>query len=164
MVEVERHLSEEELEHHIRNHSDPRMKDRLFFIRNLYDGDPIRRAIKKVGYGTTTGYNWLHSWNDDGLDGLEPNFDGGPPPKLTLKDEAKFIRHLAEGQVWTIDEILELLQEEFGVAYTERHVKRKLETYGLQYRKSRPYDYLWTDVHVEKLDSYLRGELPGHSE
>ena len=72
MVEVERHISKEELANLIREETDPRIKDRLNFIQHLYHGDEIPEAISKVGYGTTTGYNWVHAWNDEGVEGEFP--------------------------------------------------------------------------------------------
>lgn len=159
MVEIERHLSEEELESRIRSETDLRIKDRLYFIRNLYDGDGVEQAIKKTGYGTTTGYNWLHAWNENGLEGLQPDFDGGAPPKLNPQEEARFVKHLAEDEPWTIEGINKLLSEKFDVEYSNRHLQRKLESYGLKYSKSRPYDYHWLDENKNKLDDHLQQAL-----
>lgn len=159
MVDVEVHISEDELESRIREETDCRIKDRLYFIRNLYDGDGIEHAISKVGYGTTTGYNWLHEWNEHGLEGLQPDFDGGAPPKLSPTDEVRFVRYLAEDDPWTIEGIHDLLTEEFGVTYTERHLRRKLESYGMEFSESRPYDYRWSDVDEDNLDEHLKDAL-----
>lgn len=164
MVEIEVHIPVEELESRIREETDCRVKDRLYFIRNLYDGDEVEQAIKKVGYGTTTGYNWLHEWNDNGLEGLKPNFDGGAPPKLSSEDEALFVKRLAEDDPWSIDGIHTLLEEDFDVEYTTRHLKRKLESYGLRFTESRPYDYCWAEVDENQLDDYLQEALDHKTE
>lgn len=158
-MDLKAHIPAEELESLIRKETDCRMKDRLYFIRNLYDGDEVEQAIKKVGYGTTTGYNWLHEWNENGLEGLKPNFDGGAPPKLDSDAESRFVKRLAEDDPWTIDGIHTLLEEEFDVEYSDRHLKRKLESYGLQFSKSRPYDYHWADVDESQLEEHLKDAL-----
>lgn len=82
MVDVEKHLSRDELATVIREETDVRIRDRLNFIQHLYDGDEVQEAISKVGYCSTTGYNWLHAWNDERPDGLIPDFGGGRPRKL----------------------------------------------------------------------------------
>lgn len=159
MVEIEVHIPAEELESRIREETDCRIKDRLYFIRNLYDGDGVEQAIKKIGYGTTTGYNWLHEWNENGLEGLQVNFDGGAPPKLNSTDEARFVKRLVEDDPWTVDGIHALLEDEFDVEYSARHLKRKLDSYGLQFSESRPYDYRWCDVDESQLDEHLQEAL-----
>jgi transposase len=159
MVEVEKHLSREELAVLIREETDPRIKDRLNFIQHLYDGDEVSEAAGKVGYATTTGYNWLHAWNDEGVEGLVPNFGGGRPPKLEPEEEGRFIRLLVEDAPWTTAEIHELLADEFGVEYSERHLRRKLESYGMKYAKPQPYDYRRPEDAEEILDERLQEAL-----
>lgn len=159
MVEVKKHLSEGELAARIRDETDPRLKDRLSFISHLYDGARVHEAIKKVGYETTTGYNWVHAWNDDGLEGLEPDFRGGRPSKLTPQEEDYFIKLLVEDDPWKMAEIHELLAEEFDVEYSDRHLRRKLESYGMKNAKPYPYDYRCPDETEEVLDERLRKAL-----
>lgn len=159
MVDIEKHLSERELESRIREETDWRIKDRLYFIRNLYDGEGVEKAIKKVGYGTTTGYNWLHSWNENGIEGLKPDFDGGAPPKLSPEEETRFVEKLANNDPWTIDGIHDLLSEEFDVEYSDRHLERKLESYGMEYSESRPYDYLWPNNHDIEIEGDIQSEF-----
>jgi transposase len=159
MVEVERHISKDELAKLIREETDSRINDRLNFIQHLYHGDEVPEAAGKVGYGTTTGYNWIHAWNEDGVEGLVPNFGGGRPPKLTSEQEERFITILAEDAPWTTAEVHELLAEEFGVEYSERHLRRKLESYGMKYAKPKPYDYRRPDDADEILDERLEKAL-----
>lgn len=152
MVELEKHISKDELAELIREETDSRVNDRLSFIQHLYHGDEVPEAAGKVGYGTTTGYNWIHAWNDDGVKGLVPNFGGSRPPKLTSEQEEQFITVLAEDAPWTTAEVHELLAEEFGVEYSERHLRRKLESYGMKYANPEPYDYRRPDDADEILD------------
>jgi len=39
-------------------------------------------ASKSVGISASTGYIWLKRWNEEGLNGLIPKYDGGKPLKL----------------------------------------------------------------------------------
>lgn len=131
-----KHLSEEELAIRIREESDDRIKERLCFIRDLYDGNSVSEASTKLGYSRTTGYNWLHAWNEQGVSGLQPEFNGGAPPKLTTGEEERFKARLTDGDSWTPAEIHDLLRTEFDVDYSDRHLRRLLDSYGMQYPSS----------------------------
>lgn len=132
-MKVMKHLSREELASRIQAKPDDRIEDRLCFIRNLYDGDSVAEASTTLGYCRTTGYNWLHAWNEQGIAGLQPDFDGGTPPKLTTEEEERFKARLTDGDSWTPTEIHEMLREEFDVDYSDRHLRRLLDSYGMQF-------------------------------
>ena len=63
------------------------MRDRVCFIRMRYNGYSVEEAASNIGFTTKTGYNIQESWNEHGMDGLKPNFKGGPKSRLT--DEQK---------------------------------------------------------------------------
>lgn len=52
--------------------------------------------------------------------------------KLTAREERQFVSHLATADRWTTDDIHEILAAEFDVTYSDRHLRRKLEAYGLE--------------------------------
>ncbi|KXB00190.1 hypothetical protein AKJ40_01715 [candidate division MSBL1 archaeon SCGC-AAA259M10] len=56
-IEVKKQLACEELEQLISQESDSRLKERLIFIRILYDGERIKDAASKVGRSKPPGYN-----------------------------------------------------------------------------------------------------------
>ncbi|MFB6294719.1 MAG: helix-turn-helix domain-containing protein [Candidatus Nanohaloarchaea archaeon] len=69
--DVERHLTAAELEDRIAD-ADDRLKERLVFVRLLYDGDHVNEAARKLGRSRKTGEDWFRRWNEDGVDGLRP--------------------------------------------------------------------------------------------
>lgn len=47
-IEIKKHLSEDGLKELIRAEEDPRIRERLIFIRSLYKGDSVEKAADRV--------------------------------------------------------------------------------------------------------------------
>lgn len=138
-VVVERHLSADELREAIKEADDCRVVRRLCFVSNLYEGDTLKQATRRVGASRGIGSEWLTRWNNDGPAGLVPRFGGGRPPKLSHQQSRDLQRLLEEGQPWTTNEVVSLIEEEFGVNYHPGHVSRLLRhTYNMSYAIPRP--------------------------
>jgi len=125
--EVERHLDETELAEAIddaQKAGQPHLVRRLCFIRNLYEGDSVTEAADRVGVAQPTGSRWVEAWNADGVDGLEPEWGGGRPPRLSESEQEQFKELLEQHQPLTTQQIQQLLEDGFDVAYTQRHISR----------------------------------------
>lgn len=155
---IKRHLTQEELSEAIdeaESAGESYLVRRLNLVNNLYHGDTLKEAGSRVGVSKATASRWSDLWNEGGVDGLRPGFDGGPKPKLTLEEEAEFKQLLEEDEPWTYAEIRELLREEFDVDYSEGHLRRKLKEYGMNYAKPRPTEYRRPDDAEEQLSESL---------
>jgi transposase len=107
-TEIVRHLSENQLDaaiDDVQKADETRLVRRLCFVKNVYLGDTNRMAARRVGVSHPTGGRWLDAWNKSGVDGLRPNFAGGPPAKLAADQREEFFALLKEGQPWTPQEI-----------------------------------------------------------
>ena len=101
-----------------------RVLKRLYFIRFLYQGYVIEEASEKLGITMPTAYEWLKRWNKSGYDGLVPNFNGGPKPKLS-EEEIEMLKNLLKHKDdWKLKEVRKLIKEQFGVEHSEMHVWR----------------------------------------
>jgi len=47
-IEIKKHLSEDSLKELIRAEEDPRIRERLAFIRSLYEGDSVEKVADRV--------------------------------------------------------------------------------------------------------------------
>ena len=117
-----------------------RFLKRLIFIKLLMQDSTILEAAEFVGYTERTGYNWLKSYNQGGLDGLIPNFGGGRPSFLTdeqLKELHEILKD--KNSNYTIEDTRILIHEKFGVKYSYKQVweitRKKLK---LNYAKPAP--------------------------
>ena len=138
---VKRHLSADELEDLIRNERGRRVLERLIFIRSLYDGEGVAKAAGKLGRSKVAGYEWLKRWNGGSLEKLKPAFGGGRPPKLSSDKKEKLKQKLQERCDWTTREVNRLVEEEFGVNYSLRNLRRILRSLKMRYAKPYPRDY-----------------------
>jgi len=84
-VVVERHLSVGRLRDAFNEADDKRVFRRLCFVSNLYEGDTLKQATRRVGANRSIGSEWFTRWNKDGPAGLEPRFGSGRPPKLSYQ-------------------------------------------------------------------------------
>lgn len=140
---VAEHLSERELDAAIneaQKADEARLVRRLCFVKNLYAGDILEEAARRVGVSQANSSRWAHAWNDTSVDGLRPSFGGGRPPKLSDEQFAELCEILEEGQPWTPRAIHALIEERYGVTYDPAHLSRKLRESGMYYAKPRPMD------------------------
>lgn len=156
--EIKRHLSPEELDEAIdeaQSAGEAHLVRRLECMKDLYAGDTLEEAAWRSGVDQGTVSRWSDAWNEDGVDGLRPDFDGGPKPKLSLEDKARLAELLEADEPWTYPAINELLREEFDVEYSETHLKRILQELGLNYARPRPTEYRRPDDATEQLQDAL---------
>lgn len=152
VTEVKRWMTKEELVTEIKDRKvEKRVLERLYFIKYLYEGDSVPEACDKVEISNNTGYRWRTSWNSEGLEGLYPDFDGGPKPKLNSEEKEKLKNMLKERSNWTTEEVKNLIGDEFDVSYTTRHVSRILENFGMNHGKPYQQDYRRPEDAEEKL-------------
>jgi transposase len=117
-----------------------RLYQRLVFMKLLMQDLTIQEAAESVGVKKRTGYNWLNSYNEKGLDGLIPNFGGGKPAYLTDEQFDELYDILKdEFSNYTIEDVRKLIYNKFGVEYTYKQVwvitRRKFK---LNYGKPAP--------------------------
>ena len=132
-VSVTRRLSEAELDHHLQTADDEVFVRRLGFIKNLYQGDTLEEAVAREGRAVSTGYNWLQSWNEGGLEALSPTQRSGRPPKLSDTEKEKFLEQVEQQQPVSTATLESILQTEFDVEYDADYLPRKLRRMGLEY-------------------------------
>lgn len=141
--DVIEYLSEAELDTAIneaQKANEARLVRRLCFVKNLYAGDVLEEAARRVGVSQANSSRWAHAWNDAGVDGLRPRFGGGRPPKLSDEQFAELCEILEDGQPWTPRAIHTLIEERYSVTYDPAHLSRKLRASGMHYAKPRPMD------------------------
>jgi len=140
--ELVRHENVSELTQLIKKkEKDVRVLKRLYFIRFLYNGLSVEESAENVGIRKSTGYQWLDRWNKEGYDGLAPKFAGGRPSKLSSKQKKELISTLEQRDDWTTKEITALIEDKFGIKYSDKQVSRILRTFGMNFGKPFQKDY-----------------------
>jgi len=153
---IRKHISLEELRKLIKKERSKHLLQRLLFILQLYLGDSIDTACERICVAKQTGHNWLDQWNAKGYTGLNPQFNGGRPPKLTKDQKSQLKEKLKSKDAWLTSEVRALIKKEFDVVYSERQVSRVLRSFKMNYAKPYPHDYRRPDDAKEQLEDKLR--------
>ncbi|KZX14129.1 helix-turn-helix domain-containing protein [Methanobrevibacter curvatus] len=133
---VEPHLSLNEIEKEIKKRKiDAYVMRRLIFIKSMIQSENIQIASKIVGISIPTGYVWLRRWNAEGFEGLIPKFAGGPRPKLSEEDYKKLDKLLENTPNLTTDLAHDIIEVNFKVDFSERHIQRILRKLNYTYTK-----------------------------
>lgn len=113
---------------------------RVQFVRLRYSGFSVEEASKAVGFTTKTGYNVQKAWNSSGMEGLIPDFKGGPRSKLTNAQKKQLYDALSLCQMDT-KTVLLYINNEFGIKYSEKQVRVILKSMGMRHAKPYPRDH-----------------------
>lgn len=105
--------------------------EKVSFIEELYQDMTVKDAIENYGKTPQTGYKWLKAWNSEGFDGLFRKEGSGRNAKLS-DYQFKILRdRIIEKELSSISEIKKEIKNEFGITYSERHLRRILFDWGI---------------------------------
>ncbi len=134
-----KHLTREELEERYRREKrDMRLKERLQAILLLYDGKKTEDVASIVRRSRSTIENWISAWNERGVDGLIPNFTGGPKPRMADSEWDRIVKEI-EGKGMTLKDVEVYVKDTRGVHYAYKTVwkalrKERKVRYGKAYK------------------------------
>ncbi|MGM0398081.1 MAG: helix-turn-helix domain-containing protein [Halobacteriota archaeon] len=160
--DVERRLDEPAIDAAIdaaQHSGDAHLVRRLCFVKNLYAGDTLSEAAARVGISQPTASRWTTAWNEAGVTGLEPAFGGGRPPKLSTDQRERLAHLLDTHRPLTMGQIATLIEDGFGVAYSQRHLARVIDDLVAEYGIDRPVRANRATVGSESLAENLQAAL-----
>lgn len=105
--------------------------EKITFIEEIYDDVSVKDAMEKRGKTPQTGYKWLKSWNDGGFDGLFRKDGSGRQSKLSDYQIQILRKNIVLKGLGTVSDIKDEIKKEFGVTYSERHLRRLIFDLGL---------------------------------
>lgn len=105
--------------------------DKVTFIEEIYGDVTVKAAMEKRGKTPQTGYNWLKDWNERGFEGLFRKEGSGRNSKLSDYQFQILRDNVVLKDLSTVSEIKDEIQKEFGVTYSERHLRRLIFDLGL---------------------------------
>ena len=126
--------------------SDSRQTRRLLALAAAYDGMGRAEAAKIGDMDRQTLRDWVHRFNREGLDGLT-NRKGAGRPRLLNDEQMNELGEIVEtgpnpavdGVVrWRRIDLKRVIEERFGVIYSERGISRLLAELGFTHISARP--------------------------
>ena len=125
---------------------DPRQIRRLLALAAVYDGMSRAAAAKVGGMDRQTLRDWVHRFNAAGPGGLRNRAGAGRPRRLTevqMRELAEIVETgpdpSTDGVVrWRRIDLKRVIEERFGVIYSERAISDLLRRLSFSYISARP--------------------------
>ena len=129
-----------------RSEKDPRQVRRLLALAAVYDGMSRTAAAKVGGMDRQTLRDWAHRFNDEGPEGLKNRTGAGRPRFLTTAQMVELSEIVetgpdpqSDGVVrWRRIDLKRVIEERFGVSYSERGISALLAALSFSHISARP--------------------------
>ena len=106
--------------------------EKVTFIEEIYCNNSVKSAMEKRGKTAQTGYKWVKDWNEKGFDGLFRNEGSGRNSKLSDLQFKVLRENVISKGLSSVQEVKMEIKNEFGVVYSERHLRRLIFDLGLE--------------------------------
>jgi transposase len=158
-------VGSDELRRQARREHDGRVSARLIGLANALDGMDRATAARLAGMDRQTLRDWVQRYNAEGIAGLSNRPLPGRPPKLTEGQMASLKAIVLRGpdpavhrvRRWRIVDLCRVVEERWGVVYSETGMLRLLWSLDLSHRKTRPV-HPQTDAKAQ--DAFKKGGSP----
>lgn len=145
-VAIRNDISAEELRRLARQEGDGRVACRLLGLANVVDGMSRARAARQAGMDRQTLRDWVIRFNAEGVEGLRDRPRSGRPPWLDEGQLAAFKALVLRGpdperdgvSTWRAKDLCRMVEDRFGVVYSENGMLRLLHDLELSWQKTRP--------------------------
>ncbi len=135
-----------ELRHLARRERDGRVSARLLALAHALDGLPREEAARLAGMTGQTLGDWVHRYNEEGVEGLRDRHRPGRPCALDEGQQAVLKAMILKGPrlerdgcvAWRARDLCALVERRFGVRYRETGMLRLLKSLDLSWQKARP--------------------------
>jgi transposase len=135
-----------ELRRLARRERDGRVSARLLALANALDGLPREEAARLAGMTGQTLGDWVHRYNEEGIEGLRDRPRPGRPCALDAGQQAALKALVLRGPdlkrdgcvAWRARDLCALVEHRFGVRYAENGMLRLLRSLDLSWQKARP--------------------------
>lgn len=121
-----------ELQNRYRNERDPDVRERLLMAIWLREGKTTYEIADLLGCPQSKVAYWKTRFEEEGLDGLKTKPRSGKPPKLSDAEESIIRQRLESKNSLQTRWARDLIYQETGVTYSERHVVRLLHGWGFE--------------------------------
>ena len=145
-ITITRTADIKELRRRARAEKSGRVAARLFAIANVLSGMSREMSARLAGMERQTLRDWVHRFNDRGVEGLRDLPHTGRPAELGKDAQQKLCARVSTGPEpekdglarWRCVDLKAWLQQEYGVSYHENSVSRILRKLGFVRMSVRP--------------------------
>jgi len=132
-IDIFRNMSKSELKEAMHEYVIAhRIYERLYAMNLLVEGYSYDMVAHKMNKSYQTIHRWAKICESEGIEGLKPNYKGGRPDKISKEDLHKLDQIIKEEDEITIDQVHDIILNEFNVDYSMKQVWEIL-THKLNY-------------------------------
>jgi putative transposase len=143
---IRQDIPAEELRRLARQETDGRVACRLLGVANALDEMRRAQAARQAGMDRQTLRDWVIRFNAEGVEGLRDRPKSGRPPRLDEGRMAAFKALVLGGpdperdgvSTWRAKDLCAIVEDRFGVVYSENGMLRLLHDLDLSWQKTRP--------------------------
>ena len=125
---------------------DSNQSRRLLSLAAILDGMSRADAARIGGMDRQTLRDWVHRFNEKGVDGLKDSHGGGQRSRLSPDQKAQLAQIVETGPDpdtdgvvrWRRVDVQNVIKQRFGVDYHERYVGTLLKELGFSHLSGRP--------------------------
>ena len=125
---------------------DGKVARRLLAIALVLEGVSRKAAAQSCGMDRQTLRDWVHRYNDEGMDGLANRGGGGVRPRLSSQQMAQLAAWVEAGPDpdhdgvvrWRRADLARRIEEVFSIKLHERTVGKYLDKLGFRRLSARP--------------------------
>jgi transposase len=145
-IPIRADIPADELRRLARQESNGRVACRLLALANALDGMSREDAARRAGMDRQTLRDWVIRFNAEGVEGLGDRPKSGRPSWLDDGQLATLKALVLRGpdperdgvSTWRAKDLCQIVEDRFGVSYTENGILRLLHELGLSWQKARP--------------------------
>ena len=112
-------------------------------IRLLQAGKNLSAVARALSVSVSSVFRWAQTYQRKGPQGLRPQPTPGRPPKLSQSQKRTLVQVLLKGplaagyrtDLWTLQRVAEVIDDQFGVQYHPCHVWKLLGSLGWSCQK-----------------------------
>jgi transposase len=139
-------ISASELRHRAKIEPDGRASRRMLALAAVLDGASREAAARLAGMDRQSLRDWVHRYNEHGIEGLHDRPHTGRPPRLSEGKMAAFRALVLRGpdiekdgvSAWTAKDLCRIVEERYQVSYSENGMLKLLHSLDLSWQKTRP--------------------------
>jgi transposase len=120
---------------------------RLYAVYQVSMGQPTRNLQELYNTSFKQICNWVHRFENDGIEGLYDKHKSGRPPRLS-KSQLEKIKEMIltstpvefgyNSSTWNGPLLIDYIEKEFDVIYKKAQIYNIMKYLGLTYQKGRP--------------------------
>jgi transposase len=139
-------ISPGELRRRAKSEADGRAARRMLALAAALEGSSRGQAARQAGMDRQSLRDWVHRFNEEGIDGLRDRPHTGRPSRLSEGQLASFRALVLRGpnverdgvSTWTANDLCRIVEERYGESYSENGMLKLLKGLDLSWQKTRP--------------------------